>query len=98
MNLLDSAYRDLLTFGLLRIRDLCDQGNSAEARIEAEHIHNVPSLIGEGNKHRHAYYLEKERFLYMQSLKDLGGASPFAYLEARYMPIWGIIETEVDKL
>ena len=39
--------------------------------IEAEHLHNIPSLIDEENIQRHLYYFNKERPAYIEALKEL---------------------------
>ena len=60
----DKAYLAILCFGLQRIRDAAEQGYTAYCAVEADHLHNIPSLIGEKNEHRHTYYIEKEKELY----------------------------------
>ncbi len=66
------AYKHILTMGLLALRDRAPRFNSKRlTEIEAEHLHNIPSLIDEDNLHRHFYYFNKERPAYIESLRNL---------------------------
>ena len=66
------AYKHILAMGLLALRDRAPRFNSSRLiEIEAEHLHNIPSLIDEGNLQRHLYYFNKERPSYIESLKNL---------------------------
>ena len=51
--------------------------------IEADHIHNLPSLLDEPNEERHKCYIANERWLYIERLRKLGAT---AYLES--MSFW----------
>lgn len=64
----DSIYRQLLEHGLLRLRDSAVLGYLQYCAVEAEHLHNIPSLIGETNEHRHRYYFDQERDYYLERL------------------------------
>jgi hypothetical protein len=66
------AYKHILAMGLLALRDRAPRFNSSRLiEIEAEHLHNIPSLIDEDNLQRHLYYFNKERPAYIASLTDL---------------------------
>lgn len=66
------AYKHILTMGLLALRDRAPRFNSSRlVEIEAEHLHNIPSLIDEDNLHRHFYYFNKERPAYIERLRNL---------------------------
>jgi hypothetical protein len=66
------AYKRILAIGLLALRDRAPRFNSARlVEIEAEHLHNIPSLIDEENLQRHLYYFNSERPAYISSLKEL---------------------------
>jgi len=52
-------------------------------QIEADHLHNIPTLLGESNEHRHVYYILQERGVYLQRLQELGATE---YLEGVW--IW----------
>ena len=66
------AYKQILAIGLLALRDRAPRFNSSRlVEIEAEHLHNIPSLIDEDNLQRHLYYFNKERPAYIASLKEL---------------------------
>ncbi len=72
------AYLDLLHRGLVLLRNYTHTDNVELSRIEADHLHNIPSLLYEDNEHRHEYYIRGERGLYLQRLRELGAAE---YLE-----------------
>jgi hypothetical protein len=59
----DSVYLHILHFGLLRLRDAAGAGYAEYCRVEADHLHNLPSLIGEQSESRHDYYYHAERSL-----------------------------------
>ena len=60
----DQVYLQILSFGLLCLREAAIVGNLKQVAVEADHLHNLPSLIGESNVLRHAHYLDHERMLY----------------------------------
>lgn len=62
----DRVYTQILHFGLLRLRDAACGGHVQYCAVEAEHLHNIPSLIGETNELRHQFYYEKERSYYLE--------------------------------
>ena len=82
----DDLYRQLLHFGLCQLRDTALSGNADYCAIEAEHLHNIPSLIGEANEHRHRYYFDKERVHYLESVdQSLPGIE---FTIRRYHDVW----------
>ena len=67
------AYKRILAMGLLALRDRAPRFDSPRlVQIEAEHLHNIPSLIEDENWLRHDYYYNTERPAYLASLKELG--------------------------
>jgi hypothetical protein len=68
----DKAYLNLLHCGLVMLRNVTHSGQIDLCRIEAEHLHEIPTLVGEPNENRHEYYLRGTRGLYSQSLRELG--------------------------
>jgi hypothetical protein len=62
----DKLYLQILTYGLIRLREAARAGDSDYCAVEADHLHNLPSLLGEPNELRHEYYFEKERTLYLE--------------------------------
>jgi hypothetical protein len=59
------AYLHILKHGLLAIRESARSNNAKLCEVEAEHLHNIPSLLDETNERRHIYYAELERKSYM---------------------------------
>lgn len=58
---------EILHHGLLRIRNLGWQGNSAGCASEADHLHNLPSLLRNYSPELLSFYWEVERPLYSSS-------------------------------
>ncbi len=51
------AYLDLLHRGLVSVRIFAHADRVELCRIEADHLHNIPTLLHEDNEHRHRYYI-----------------------------------------
>lgn len=87
----DRTYLQLLSLGLIAVRDCASAGDLERCKMEAEHLHNIPSLIGEQNKARHLYFIstEKNRYLgwVLGSRRDL-----VDYVGMTYLPLWNKIE------
>ena len=71
-NELNDAYLSILTIGLINIRNFAFNKQIKLCEVEADHLHNIPSLIGEMNINRHIYYMDKEvpSYLHYISLAD----------------------------
>jgi len=94
----NELYLHILEFGLLNIRAAAFFENTRLCEIEADHLHNIPSLIDEGSEFRHEYYFDKERALYLERLKTLKGpdkpkSDMHRFVLGRYMDLW----TELRK-
>jgi hypothetical protein len=64
------AYERVLSIGLLAIRDVAARRGQADVcEVEADHLHNIPSLLDETNEHRHVYYAVHERGLYLARIR-----------------------------
>lgn len=93
MNTRDLAYLEILAFGLSRLRDAALAGQIDYCAVESEHLHNIPSLIGEQNEERHRYYLRQERLLYLDRVdKSIAGVN---FVLARYAELRPILEREL---
>ena len=82
----DAIYLQILHFGLLRIRDLSALGNIEYCAIESEHLHNIPSLVGETNDERHKFYFQKERPYYLERVDFSTPGLDFTM--RRYEELW----------
>ncbi len=85
------AYLDLLHNGLVLLCNFTDGGRVELCRIEAEHLHEVPTLIGEANEQRHVYYLSGTRELYLQQLRDLGETEYLEQAAIWYGGAWRVL-------
>ncbi len=85
------AYLDLLARGLVLLRDSAHAGRIDLCRIEADHLHNVPSLLAERNEGRHEYYIRGERGLYLARLQEIGAEDYLAHVGALFSDPWRIL-------
>ena len=86
----EQIYLKILHFGLIRIRDAAHCGHVAYCEIEADHLHNLPSLISEPNEARHVYYLDSERTYYQERVdRSLPGLD---FTLARYADLWNRLD------
>jgi hypothetical protein len=87
----ERAYLDLLDHGLVMVRNFAYGGHLDLCRIEADHLHNIPSLLGESNEHRHVYYIVQERGLYLQRLRELGATEYLETVSIWYSEPWQVL-------
>jgi hypothetical protein len=87
----DRAYLDLLHHGLVLLRNFAHSGRVELCRVEAEHLHEVPTLIGEANEHRHVYYLRGTRDLYLSQLRELGATEYLEQVGIWYAGAWQVL-------
>jgi hypothetical protein len=87
----EQAYLDLLERGLVLLRNFAHAGNVELCRIEADHLHNIPTLLHEGNERRHEYYIRRERGLYLQRLRELGAAEYLERAATFYSEPWRVL-------
>ena len=87
----ERAYLDLLDHGLVMVRNFAYGGQLDLCRIEADHLHNIPSLLGESNEHRHVYYIVQERGLYLQRLRELGATEYLETVSIWYSEPWRVL-------
>jgi hypothetical protein len=86
----DRVYVQILHYGIVSLRNASLGGNSRYCQVESEHLHNIPSLIGETNEARHAYYFDGERASYLEHVDHSAPESKFAL--ARYKELWAELE------
>jgi hypothetical protein len=95
----DEVYLDILSCGLLWIRNAGHSGYARACEIEADHLHNIPSLVGEDNELRHEYYFETERTSYLERIAELdsSAARPGSFTFERYRDLWAELEAHNVK-
>jgi hypothetical protein len=86
----DRVYIQNLHVGLMALHNVANAGDVEYWQIESDHLHNLPSLIGEPNEHRHDYYFNGERTLYLERVKDTNHFTKFTL--ARYAELWAQLE------
>ena len=87
----DRAYLDILHFGLVLLRNVACDGRLEFCPVEAEHLHEMPTLIGEPNESRHVYYLRGTRGLYLRQLRELGDAVYLEQVSLWYSNPWRVL-------
>ena len=106
MEELDPYYFELIRRGLPSLQKIIVYVENYDwAKIEAQMLHNIPSLIGEKNLERHRYYWFVEREWYLKDLAALKHDESFpepdyavSCMEVFYMPIWKEMEPIVLRL
>lgn len=91
-------YQEILAWGLLHIRDAACASHVRLCEIEADHRHNIPSLIDESNERRHECYVGQERALFLERLEALVSPIPdrTGLTMARYRELWTELETSAN--
>lgn len=82
----DQIYLAILRWGLLCTRAAAASGKVAHCVVEADHLHNLPTLIGEANELRHHYYFGKERPLYLERVDR--SVPNIDFTLSRYEELW----------
>lgn len=68
------------------------QGDARRCEIEADHIHNLPVLISPDHEKSKEYYLEKERYFYLDQLEKHTGIDTRNEMSKRFEQFWNLIE------
>ena len=81
------------------IREAARAGKTAVCEIEADHIHNLPSLLHEANEARHHCYIVPERKYYIARLEEHGDADYAEQQLRQYKDPWKVLMTlALDEL
>lgn len=92
----DLIYVEILRFGLISLRNHAVPGGFDYCAIEAEHLHEVPSLIGEVNEGRHEYYLRGHRQYYLERIDQ--SEESLGFVLRRYHELWPELEAIHAKM
>jgi uncharacterized protein (TIGR02996 family) len=87
----ERAYLDILHRGLVLVRNLAHGGQTELCRIEADHLHNIPSLLGETNESPHVFYILQERGLYLKRLREFGATDYLDQGAIWYSEPWWVL-------
>ena len=101
MESIDDSYKSILSLGLVSLREAASLGDSKRCRYEAEHLHNIPSLIGEMNPERHLYYFNQERVQFVDECRAHASATDNPDLLknlALYVPRWDALLGHIKNL
>ena len=92
MSELDRLYARFLQLGFLVLNQAVEAGDQDWIRAELELLHNVPSLLGEGNAERHRYFWAEERAHYLEWLASHGSEEARSRMRTYYEPLWEQME------
>jgi hypothetical protein len=92
MDELDRLYGRMLQAGLLVLNQALDAGDVEWAKAETQLLHNVPSLLGEENAERHAYFWNEERDQYLEWMAQHGSELARSRMRTYYEPVWDEME------
>jgi hypothetical protein len=76
---------------LVLLRNFACGGRLGFCPVEAEHLHEIPTLIDEPNEQRHLYYVQGTRGLYLQQLRELGDAMYLEQVSVWYAGPWQVL-------
>jgi len=85
------AYQAILGFGLLAIRAAACRGDATVCEIEADHLHNIPSLLDEPDQARHLYYVQAERPDYLDRIREHADRNYLNSTVDRYEAPWAVL-------
>ena len=88
MNELDQIYLKILYYGLVAIRNATGLGDLEWCRAEAQHIHELPTLIGEANMQRHLDYYCRIKTNYIEWIKTANREDVKEFPCRAYLPLW----------
>jgi hypothetical protein len=98
MSELDTLYAQLLHLGLSVLRQAHDEQDNEWVAAEIEFLHNVPSLLGEENVHRHRYFWLSERQTYIDWVSAPGRERANSRAQTFYAPVWREMEPLMTEL
>jgi hypothetical protein len=97
MEQLDKDYLYILKHGLLRARDAAYEPTNERVKRETEHLHEIPTLIGEENLHRHIDYLIRMRGMYMEWYRE-NRPDMLPEIRSVFYPAWTRMAVEVRRV
>lgn len=92
----DKAYLSLLHYGLVMLRNIAHTDRIDLCRIEAEHLHEVPTLVGEPDERRHEFYLRVTRGEYLRSLRETGATEYLENATIWYSGPWQVLASAAE--
>jgi hypothetical protein len=95
---LDLLYCRFLQVGFVVVKQAVESGKRDWIEAELELLHNVPSLVGEGNPERHRYFWLQERPHHMEWASSPGREEARSRMLTYYKPIWDEMEPLVTRL
>jgi len=95
---LDLLYARFLQVGFIVLRQAIEYAKRDWIDAELELLHNVPSLVGEGNPERHRYFWFQERSHHIEWVSAPGREEAKSRMLTYYKPIWDEMEPFVTRL
>ena len=94
----DAAYLEILKHGLIAIRNAAAAGNVTRCQAEAEHLHNIPALIGFTDASAHRYYLGVARTMFLEWVLAQKDGALMRHVHSVYLPFWQVLEEELGDV
>jgi hypothetical protein len=89
----DEAYLEILQSGLAAIRNSATAGDIEHCRAEAEHLHEIPGLVGERRVERHRCYISQHRAAYLEWANKSNRRVVDELIHFFYARAWRILES-----
>lgn len=80
---------EIITVATLNIRREGNAGEASRCAVEADHIHNLPALLGQYNPSLLDYYWTVERPAFLAQVDGVG-------IE-RFEPMWSMLKFYIDQ-
>jgi hypothetical protein len=73
------------------LRNIAHSDRIDLCRIEAQHLHSIPTLVGEPDERRHVSYILSTRWLYLRSLREIGATEYLEEATTWYSEPWRVL-------
>ncbi|WP_406698386.1 hypothetical protein V5E97_05940 [Singulisphaera sp. Ch08] len=97
MSELDWIYQRILMCGLVSVRKALRLGEHEYCKCEIEHLHELPTLIGDENILRHRYYATGTRELYKRCLIMIDSTFARDHIETAYVGYWKALDRILEN-
>lgn len=97
MRNIDCIYINLLIIATVRLRNLISLREVNFACAEVEHLHLIPTLIGENVAYPHFFYFRVHRQRFIDSIERLGSSEQTREAHEAYSANWDRLQEELLK-
>lgn len=97
MNELDDIYLKILDRGLSSLKSAAKAEDWAHCVALSEYLHNIPSLIKEGNIKRHIYHISEEKGRYLKWVHSSNDEDLLYKVGILYFDLWDKINKLLES-